>query len=172
MRLYRSQIPRIAEDIIGTLQLEGDIVVATDDRSDAEQDIRAIMEEYLKQEGRVVQETREFMEINQITYDQFGRVKSQFAEKRSHPTGDDGIRWIIGQILENFMISRFVDEVFGEDRKMKKMLMQLFRKHLIEEADLDRDVRGRLKNMRPGTEKWEIEYRRVMDEVRRKRGLI
>ena len=172
MRLYRSQIPRIAEDIIGTLQLEGDIVVANDDRSDAEQDIRAIMEEYLRQEARVVQDTREFMERNQITYDQFGRVKSQFAEKRSHPTGDDGIRWIIGQVLENFMISRYVDEVFGEDRKMKKTLMRLFRKHLIEEADLDREVRGRIKNMRPGTEKWEIEYRRVMDEVRRKRGLV
>ena len=172
MRLYRSQIPRIAEDIIGTLQLDGDIVVATDDRADAEQDVRAIMEEYLKQESRVVQETREFMEAKQITYDQFGRVKAQFAEKRSHPTGDDGIRWISGQILENFMISRYVDEVFGEDRKMKKTLMRLFRKHLIEEADLDREVRGRLKNLRPGTEKWEIEYRRVMDEVRRKRGLV
>jgi uncharacterized protein len=172
MRLYRSQIPRIAEDIIGTLQLEGDIVVSSDERADAEQDVRAIMEEYLKQEGRVVQETREYMEVNQVTYDQFGRVKSGFAEKRSHPTGDDGIRWIIGQVLENFMISRYVEEVFGEDRTMKKTLMRLFKKHLIEEADLDREVRGRIKNMRPGTDRWEIEYRRVMDEVRRKRGLV
>ncbi len=172
MRLYRSQIPRIAEDIIATLVLDGDIVVEEGANADAEEDLKAIMEEYLRQESRVVQETREFMEANQITYDQFGRVKSQFADKRGHPTGDDGIRWIIGQIIENFMISRFVEEVFGEDRKMKRTLMRLFRKHLIEEADLDREVRGRLKNMRPGTEKWDIEYRRVMDEVRRKRGLV
>ena len=172
MRLYRSQIPRIAEDIIATLVLDGDIVVEEGANADAEEDLKAIMEEYLRQESRVVQETREFMEANQITYDQFGRVKSQFAYKRGHPTGDDGIRWIIGQIIENFMISRFVEEVFGEDRKMKRTLMRLFRKHLIEEADLDREVRGRLKNMRPGTEKWDIEYRRVMDEVRRKRGLV
>ena len=92
MRLYRSQIPGIAEDIIATLQLDGDIVVDNDDRTDAEQDIRAIMDEYLRQESRVVQETREFMEQHQITYDQFGRIKSQFADKRSHPTGDEGIR--------------------------------------------------------------------------------
>ncbi len=172
MRLYRSQIPGIAEDIIATLQLDGDIVVDNDDRTDAEQDIRAIMDEYLRQESRVVQETREFMEQHQITYDQFGRIKSQFADKRSHPTGDEGIRWIMGQVLENFMISRYVAEVFGEDRKMRKTLMRLFRKHLVEEADLDREVRGRLKNMRPGTDKWDIEYRRLMDEVRRKRGLV
>lgn len=171
MRLYRSQIPRIAEDIIGKLQLDGDIVVEDADRSEAEQDIRAIMEEYLRQEHRIVQETREHMEAHQITYDQFGKIKSRFAERRSHPTGDDGIRWIVGQVLENFMMSRFIAEVFGEDRIMRKTMMALFRRHLIDEADLDREVRGRLKNLRPGTEKWEIEYRRMMEEVRRKRGL-
>lgn len=171
MRLYRSQIPRIAEDLIATLILDGDIVVEAENRKDAEEDIRAIMDEYLRQEHRVVQATREHMERHNVTYDQFGKVKSKFADDWHHPTGDDGIRWICGQILEGFMISNHVDEVFGEDRLMRKTLMRLFRKHLIEEADLDREVRGRLKNLRPGTDKWEIEYRRVLDEVRRKRGL-
>ncbi len=171
MRLYRSQIPRIAEDIIQELCLDGDIVVDNENRKEAEQDIRSIMDEYLRQESRIVNETREHMEAKNITYDQFGKVKSGFADAKGHPTGDDGIRWIASQILEGFMMSTFVDEVFGEDRTMKKTLMRIFRKHLIEEADLDREVRGRLKNMRPGTDKWEIEYRRVLDEVKRKRGL-
>jgi len=51
-------------------------------------------------------------------------------------------------------------------------MMRLFRKHLVEEADLDREVRARLKNMRPGSDRWDIEYRRVLDDVRRKRGLV
>ena len=172
MRLYRSQIPRLAEDIIETLVLEGEIVVESSDRAEAEQDIRAILEEYLRQENKVVQETREMMEQGQITYDQFGRIKGRIAEERGHPTGDDGIKWIVGQVLENFMISNFVAEVFGEDRVMRKTLMRIFRKHLVEEAELDREVRGRLKNMRPGTDKWDIEYRRVLDDIRRKRGLV
>jgi YD repeat-containing protein len=172
MRLYRSQIPRLAEEVIGTLALDGDIVVEMAERPEAEQDIRAIMDEYLRQEHRVVQETREIMEQRQITYDQFGRIKGQVADSKGHPTGDDGIRWIVGQILENFMISKYVEEVFGEDRTMRKTMMRLFRKHLVEEADLDREVRGRLKNMRPGSDRWDIEYRRVLDDVRRKRGLV
>jgi hypothetical protein len=172
MRLYRSQIPRLAEDIIGTLALGGEIVVEMAERPEAEQDVRAIMDEYLRQEHRVVQETREIMEQRQITYDQFGRIKGQVADSKGHPTGDDGIRWIVGQILENFMISKYIEEVFGEDRAMRKAIMGLFRKHLIEEADLDREVRTRLKNLRPGTDKWDIEYRRVMEDVRRKRGLV
>jgi hypothetical protein len=172
MRLYRSQVPRIAEDIVDTLQLEGDIVVEAPNREDAIQDLRAILDEYLRQESRVVQATREFMENNNITYDQFGKVKSRIAEERMHPTGDDGIKYIAGQILENFMISKYVDEVFGEDRGMRKIIMRIFRQHLVEEAELDREVRGRLKNLRPGTEKWEIEYKRQMDEVRRRKGLV
>lgn len=172
MRLYRSQIPRLAEDIIETLSLDGDIVVDNQSRAEAEQDIRAILEEYLRQENRVIQETRELMERGQITYDQFGRIKGRIADERGHPTGDDGIKWIAGQILENFMISNHIDEVFGEDKVMRKTLMRIFRQHLIEEAELDREVRGRLKNIRPGSDKWDIEYRRVLDDIRRKRGLI
>ena len=172
MRLYRSQVPRLAQDIIDTLTLDGEIVVEASDREDAIHDVRAIMEEYLRQESRVVQDTREMMEQKNITYDQFGRIKSGIADDRGHKTGDDGIRYIAGQILENFMLSRYVSEVFGDDRAMKKTLMVLFRKHLIDEAELDREVRGKLKNMRPGTDKWDIEYKRVMDDVRRRRGLV
>lgn len=172
MRLYRSQVPRIAEDIIATFSLDGDIVVESVYREEAERDIRAIMEEYLRQESKVVQETREMMERRQITYDKFGKVKNAVADERGHKTGDDGIRYIANQILEMFMYSNHVEEVFGEDRLMRKTLMRIFRKHLIEEADLDREVRGKLKNLRPGSEKWDIEYKRVMDDVRRKRGLI
>jgi hypothetical protein len=172
MRLYRSQVPRLAEDIIATLSLEGDIVVSVEDNEDAQKDIAAIMDEYLRQESRIVQRTREVMERGQITYDQFGRVKGSIADDARHATGDDGIRWIADQIIESFMISRFVDEVFGNDRDMKRAVMRLFRKHLIEEADLDREVRGRIKNIRPGSPQWDIEYRRVLNEVRRKRGLV
>jgi hypothetical protein len=50
--------------------------------------------------------------------------------------------------------------------------MKVFHKHLIEEADLDKETRGRLKNIRPGSPQWDIEYKRVMTEVRRKRGLV
>ncbi len=172
MRMYRSQVPRIAEDIINTFVLDGDIVVEQASKEEAERDLRAIMEEYLRQESKVVQETRRLMEQRQITYDKFGKVKAGVADEVGHKTGDDGIRYIANQILEMFMYSNNVEEVFGEDRLMRKTLMRIFRKHLVEEADLDREVRGRLKNLRPGSEKWDIEYRRVMDEVRRKRGLV
>jgi len=171
VRLYRSQIPRLAEDILKTLVDEGDILVERTAFPEAEADIRAVMDEYLRTENRIVQEVREYMEKRQITYDQFAKLKSEFMEERGHPAGDEGIRFVVTQILETFMHSRHVDEVFSEDGAMRRKVMGIFRRHLIDEADLDKEVRGRLKHLREGTPAWDIEYRRVLDEVRRKKGL-
>lgn len=172
MRLYRSQVPAIVREIIDSLIMDGDIVVEQTDRDECQKDVAAIMDEYLRQENKIVQQTRELMERSQITYDQFSKVKQQVAEGTAHATGDDGIKWIAGQVIENFMISRYVAEVFGEDKNMRKTIMRVFRKHLVEEADLDREVRSKIKNVRPGTPQWEIEYTRAMGDLRRKRGLV
>ncbi len=171
MRLYRTQIPRLAEEILHTLVEEGDLLVEKTAFSEAEADIRAVMEEYLRTENRLVQEVRDHMEKRQITYDQFGKLKSELFEERGHPSGDEGVRYMVNQILESFMLSSHVDEVFSDDGTMRKKIMITFRKHLIDEASLDKEVRGRLKHLREGTPGWDIEYRRVLEEVRRKKGL-
>ena len=171
MRLFRSQIPRLADDIVGTLVRESDIEVAPANMAEASKDLQAIMDEYLRQESKLVQEVRDVMHARQITYDQFGKIKSQLADERAHPTGDDGIRWIINQILEGFMISNHVDEVFSEDFLMRRKMMQIFRRHLVDEADLDKEARSKIKNVRMGTPEWDFEYRKAIDELKRKKGL-
>ncbi len=171
MRIYRSQIPRLAEEILETLVREGDIEIAPQNMNEAVQDVRAIMDEYMRQESKLVQEVRDLMHERQITYDQFGKIKGQLCEERGHPTGDDGIRWIAGQILEAFMISNHVDEVFSEDFLMRRKMMILFRRILIDEADLDKEARSKIKNVREGTAEWEMEYKKALDEIRKRRGL-
>ena len=171
MRIYRSQIPRLAEEIIEGFRREGDIEVEPANVAEAVQDIRAIMDEYQRQESKLVAEVRDFMHDRQITYDQFGKIKGQLCEERNHPTGDDGIRWIIGQILEAFMISNHVEEVYAEDFLMRRKMMVTFRRILIDEADIDREARAKIRNVREGTPDWEFEYKKAVDEIKRKRGL-
>ena len=171
MRIYRSQIPRLAEEIIEGLRREGDIEVEPANFAEAVQDIRAIMDEYQRQESKIVAEVRDFMHDRQITYDQFGKIKGQLCEEHNHPTGDDGIRWIIGQILEAFMISNHVEEVFSEDFIMRRKMMVTFRRILIDEADIDREARSKIRNVREGTADWEFEYKKAVDEIKRKKGL-
>jgi len=171
VRIYRSQVPRLAEEIVETLIKEEDIEVRPESAPEAVQDIRAIMDEHLRQESKIVQKVRDIMHERQITYDQFGRVKSQVCEEYGHLSGDDGIRWIIGQILENFMITHHVEEVFSDDFTMRKKMMNIFKRQLIDEADLDREARSRIKNVREGTPEWELEYKKALEEIRRKKGL-
>jgi len=171
VRIYRSQIPRLAEEIIEGLRREGDIEVEPANVAEAVQDVRAIMDEYMRQESKIVADVRDLMHERQITYDQFGKIKGQLCEERDHPTGDDGIRWIIGQILEAFMISNHVEEVFSEDFLMRRKMMATFRRILIDEADIDREARSKIKNIREGTPEWEFEYKKAVEEIKRKKGL-
>lgn len=171
MRIYRSQVPRLGEEIVDTLCVEGDIEVEPQSREEAILDVRSILDEYLRQETKVVQDVRDYMHERQITYDKFGKVKGQLADERGHPTGDDGIRWIIGQIIEAFMISNHVEEVFSEDFLMRRKIMVVFRRILVDEADLDKEARARIKNVREGTDEWEFEYKKAIEEIKRKKGL-
>jgi hypothetical protein len=45
------------------------------------------------------------------------------------------------------------------------------RKQIVEEQAFEQEVRGRLKHVQEGTGIWEIEYRRMMEDIRRRKGL-
>jgi len=36
---------------------------------------------------------------------------------------------------------------------------------------IDQEVRDRIKNLEEGTQAWELEYKRAMDQIKRKHGL-
>jgi hypothetical protein len=44
--------------------------------------------------------------------------------------------------------------------------------HLDVDEDIDREARGRLKHLQEGTQAWDIEYSKVVEQIRRSRGLI
>ncbi|MGO9065877.1 MAG: hypothetical protein ACLQIH_14205 [Myxococcaceae bacterium] len=62
MRLYPTAVPVISRDILKLLMLDGDVEVEPMRIVDAEADLTAIMREYLTNEDRVNQATREVLE--------------------------------------------------------------------------------------------------------------
>jgi hypothetical protein len=67
--------------------------------------------------------------------------------------------------------SKNVDEVFAEDHVLRKKMGDVFKKHLEVDEELDREVRRRIRNLEEGTEAWDIEYNRVLAQLKRQRGL-
>ncbi len=172
MRIYRAQIPRIAADIISTLRKDGDIEVDDKNVSEAEQDIAAILEQYRKTEYKITERAKDLLESRGLTHADLGRVKRELCARYQHPTGDEALTWIIGQIIEGFMISRCVDEVYADDNVLRRKIKAVMSRHLVDEAQLDAEVRARIKNLQEGTPAWHSQYQKVMKEVRRKHGLI
>jgi hypothetical protein len=69
------------------------------------------------------------------------------------------------------MHSANVDEVFSEDYELRRKMRDPLRKQLAEEQALEQEIRGHLRHVQEGTGLWEVEYRRMMEDIKRRKGL-
>ncbi len=172
MRLYPKLVPIIAREIIQRLMQENDVEVEAIRVADAELDMAAIMREYLANEERVNQATREALERRGYDFSKFNQVKREMADVRGFKLGDDGVEFLINQMLEFLLISRNIEEVFADDTGMRPKILSVMKKHLDIDEDIDREARGRLKHLQEGTSAYEIEYQKALEQIRRARGLV
>lgn len=169
MRLFSGKIPVIAQEIVQTLVDGGDIETAAP--NEVQTDIEAILKEYLRQERKVTDEAKHRMEVRGLTYGELGRMKGQVAKDLRLATGEDTLPYLLEQTLEILFHSANVDEIFAEDPVLRKKITAIFRKHMDVEQELDREVRGKIKNLEEGTAAFETEYSRVMEQIKRNKRL-
>src|SRR5436190_16269479 len=130
MRLYPKVIPIISRECIQIMMQDGDIEVEPMRIADAEMDMSAIMREYLANEERVNQATREALERRGYDFSKFNQVKREMADVRGFKMGDEGIEFAINQMLEFLLISRNIEEVFADDTGMRPKILSVMKKHL------------------------------------------
>ena len=172
MRLYPKVIPIISRESIQKLMQDGDIEVEPLRIADAEMDMSAIMREYLAKEERVNQATREALERRGYDYSKFNQVKREMADVRGFKMGDEGIEYVINQMIEFLLISRNVEEVFAADNVLRQKIYAIMKKHLDVDDEIDKEARARLKHLQEGTSAFDIEYNKTVEQIRRARGLI
>ncbi|AGC44342.1 MULTISPECIES: DUF507 family protein [Myxococcus] len=172
MRLYPKVIPIISREAIQQLMQDGDIEVEPMRVADAEMDLSAIMREYLANEERVNQATREALERRGYDYSKFNQVKREMADVRGFKMGDEGIEYVINQMIEFLLISRNVEEVFSADTSLRQKIFAVMKRHLDVDDEIDKEARSRLKHLQEGTSAFDIEYNKTVEQIRRARGLI
>ena len=172
MRLYPKVIPIISREVVQRLMQDGDIEVEPMRVADAEMDLSAIMREYLANEERVNQATREALERRGYDYSKFNQVKREMADVRGFKMGDEGIEYVINQMIEFLLISRNVEEVFAADNVIRLKIHSVMKKHLDVDDEIDKEARSRLKHLQEGTSAFDIEYNKTVEQIRRARGLI
>lgn len=169
MRLYTTKIPLVATEIVKSL-VEGE-AIAVSSRDEAELDVQAVLKEYLRLDREITDKAKDLMEQRGLPYEQFGRIKRTLAKEKDFGFGEEGLDWMTRQMIESFLNSPHVDEVFAEDNDLRKTLTDILKKHMAADADLDAEVRRRIKNLEEGTATWEVEYAKAMDQIKRNRGL-
>ena len=172
MKLYRTKIPVIAKETIDTLCEEGDIEVEVTNREEAEQDLVAIMEEFMRRDFGFRNKIKDHMSNRGIPYNQYGEVRKKMSEQMGHPLGDDIERFLARQFVENLMISRFIDEVYEEDRLLYRKVLGILKNHHVDEREIREEALAKIKNIKEGTVDFEIALNNAVKEVKRRKGLL
>ena len=69
------------------------------------------------------------------------------------------------------VVGRDIDEVFADDATLRRKLRDIVKKHMTVDDELDKEVRQRIKNLEEGSQTWDIEYNRVLEQMKNKLGL-
>jgi len=169
MRLYPAKVDTIAAEVITKLTTDGDLEVSN--AQEATLDCAAVLKEYIRVDKELNERAKDILEIRGLPHAHLARTKRQLAEQKEFGLGEDGVVWITNQLMETFMQSKNVDEVFADDVVLRKKIKAIVSKHMQVEDELDGEVRARLKNLQEGTSAWEVEYAKVMDQIKQKHGI-
>jgi hypothetical protein len=169
MRLFSGKVTTISEEIVRSLTTDSDI--ETEAPAEVVLDIESVLKEYLRFERSISDEAKNRMEVRGVPYAQLGKIRSQVAKEKGAPQSEDVLPYLIDQILNMLFHSRNVEEIYADDADLRKKVAPIMRKHMDVGGELDEEVRSKIKNLEEGTATFEIEYQRIMGDMKRKKGL-
>ena len=172
MKFYPKQIDKMAAEIVQTLVDNNDIEVEPDSIPDAREDFAAIMREYQRQADQIADDAKTTLIRRNWPSSKFNEARKIVASSKNFPLGDEGIDFVINQMLEFMLITKNIEEVYAEDHTLRKIIVTILRRYAQVDDEVDREARARLKHLEEGTRDWEIQYQRARDQVRRNKGLV
>lgn len=169
MRLYTGKVDTIAGEIIAKLTADGDI--ETENPAEAQLDAASVLKEYIRVDRELTDRAKDILEIRSLPSSQLFRTKKQLADQKDFGLGEEGITWICTQMLEAFMNSQHIAEVFADDATLRRKIKEICKKHMSVDEVVDQEVRDRIKNLQEGTAAWDAEYGKVLEQIKAKHGL-
>lgn len=171
MALYRKVIPKIARDVIRTLLSKNAIEVDDARIAEAELDVAAVLVGHLDQVEAVGHEAKEALQRRGLSMDKFNQTKARFAEMKGIKIGEEEPDYLTGQILEALFASKNIEEIYFEDKDMRKLIKESLFKAISVSQDIEQEAKSRLKNIKEGTLEWDIEFPRMVSAIKRQKGL-
>jgi len=169
MRLYGGKVGTIASEIVRCLTEAR--AIESEHPHEVELDIESVLSNYVRTEKEAADKAKDLIVARGLSTVDFARMKKLLAEQQGIKVGDETIDYLLDQILEILMHSANVDEIFDEDVELRRRMAPILKRHMAMDDEIDKEARTRLKHVQEGTRSWEIEYARVMEEIKRRKGL-
>lgn len=171
MRIYRERIPRIATSILDAL-LEAELLeVEPEMHEEVELDVASVLKEYRRVDWELGEQAKDIVANRGLDYSHTRKIKSKLAQEKSFGLGEEAIEWIVRQILEILLQSRNVEEIFGEDHELRRLISPVLKKEIGLDDELDREVKRHIRNFEEGTSDYDVEYKKTMDRIKHNKGL-
>jgi hypothetical protein len=170
MRLFSGKITPLSEEIVRALADNRDI--ECEDRKEVARDLESVFTQYLAIEREVLEKAKTTLESRGLPPSELGRIRRIVADQKGIKIGDDMLDYLLDQCIEMLMHSNNVDEVFGQDHDLRRSMRPVLKKYLAVDEELELEVRSKLKHVQEGTRTWEVEYKKIMSEIQRRKGLI
>ena len=169
MRIHAARVSQIAAEMVSSLTKDG--VVESTSPKEMQLDIEAVLSQYIRDEQEVSEKAKDMLAARNLPPGDLGKIKRLVADQRKLKLGDEAIDYLLDQLLEMLMHSAAVEEVFAEDYELRRRMREPLRRQLGDEEEIQKEVRAQLKHVEEGTALWEVEYRRMMEEIKRRKGL-
>lgn len=169
MRLYSGKVANIAAEVVRALVASKDI--EAESPKEVEADVVAVLNNYLSMEKEVNERAKDVLERTGRPQSEFNRVRQLAADEKGIKLGDEALDYLLDQVVEIFQHSHNVDEIFAEDVELRRKMAPIFKKHMAVDDGLDVEVRAQLRHVKEGTRDWDIEYQRVLERIKRMKGL-
>lgn len=170
MRLYSGRFKMMASEVIKTLLDNELIEIEPSMREEAELDVVGVLREYRRMDRELTQRARDMAGADGRQAE--SKLKRRLAREKSFKLGDDALDYLINQTIQMFDFSGNIEEIYGTDRELRAKITPVYKKYTANQDDeLDREVRSKIKNLQEGSNAWDIEYERVMQRAKTRRGL-
>ncbi len=169
MFLPLSKVTEVAKEMVQELRDAGDL--ETESPYEVQLDLEAVLRQYLRTEQEITTQARDTLASRGLAPTEYGRIVKNLSDQRGVKVGEDAMDYVLDQLAEMLLNSTHVEELYVEDHELRRRLRIPLRKHANQTPDLDRVVRKQMKHVEEGGALWEIEYRRMLDEIRRRRGM-
>lgn len=170
MRLYSNKIPEVAAACAKSLLTAGDI--ESESPKEVEADVASVLTQYLAAERDVNEKTKDLLERTGRGQSDYSRVRRQVADSAGIKVGDEALDYVLDQIVEILHHSANVDEIYAEDVELRRKMAQVLKRYATVDDSLDGEVRAQLRHIQEGSRVWDIEYARVLEQVKRRKGLV